>query len=415
MGYSNQFFRGLGVNPSKRTDINKLSEKTGIPTSRLHYYNDNNIIPSGLDMTSLENSLGIYELDLKIKMGRIDHNVIEYLQEHADDVISLISDRKQAHHKALEEYLAPVFKTELGVLYNLDCLKALKTVESDSVDLVFADPPFNLGKLYPSNMDDNLKTEEYLKWTEAWLSECIRTLKPGGSLFTWNLPVWNSQISYFLHGRMTFKHWIATDIKYNLPIKGRLYPSHYSLLYFVKGKKANVYKPDRLPTPTCPSCYFTLKDYGGYKHKMNPLGVSLTDVWNDIPPVRHAKHKKRKGSNELPIKLIDRIIEMASGPGDLILDPFGGAGTTYIVAELKSRRWWGCEIDPCDVIIERFNKIGDDCEYLKEVRSSLNNLFPPFVKFERERRGLWTAESVAYKNDKEQKNIELLLFDEKNT
>ncbi|MDX9786344.1 MAG: hypothetical protein RBT11_06200 [Desulfobacterales bacterium] len=60
----------------------------------------------------------------------------------------------------------------------------------------------------------------------------------------------------------------------------------------------------------CPHCLGDLKDYGGYKDKMNPDGVNLTDVWLDIPPVRHKKYKKRNSSNELSVKLIDRIIEM---------------------------------------------------------------------------------------------------------
>ena len=62
----------------------------------------------------------------------------------------------------------------------------------------------------------------------------------------------------------------------------------------------------------CPACKADLRDYGGYKDKMNPLGVNLTDVWMDMAPVRHYKYKKRKGSNELPVKLMDRIIQMAS-------------------------------------------------------------------------------------------------------
>ena len=69
--------------------------------------------------------------------------------------------------------------------------------------------------------------------------------------------------------------------------------------------------------------------------KMNPDGINITDVWLDIPPVRHKKYKKRNGSNELSIKLMDRIIEMASDEGDIVFDPFGGSGTIYAIAERK--------------------------------------------------------------------------------
>jgi len=169
-------------------------------------------------------------------------------------------------------------------------------------------------------------------------------------------------------------------------------------MYFVKGEKANKFEADRLPTPTCPKCFGDLKDYGGYKHKMNPLGVSLTDVWLDIPPVRHAKYKKREGANELSVRLLDRVIEMSTNPGDLVLDPFGGSGTTFVVAELKGRKWIGCELGPCDDILARFNNLEGDISNLKNIRKSLNNLFPENVRKARESHGLWTAESVAKKD-----------------
>src|SRR5690606_32278213 len=143
-------------------------------------------------------------------------------------------------------------------------------------------------------------------------------LKPGGNLFLWNLPKWNTFFSEFLNHRLTFRHWIATDIKYSLPIQSKLYPSHYSLLYYVKNEKPSIFKPDRLKMETCPHCYKELRDYYGYKNKMKPAGINLTDGWYDIPPVRHSKYKKRKGSNELSIKLMDRIIEMGSQEGDVI-------------------------------------------------------------------------------------------------
>lgn len=394
MTYSNQFFSALGIDHTSTKDIKEAAKRTGIPVSRLNHYNKTNTIPTGYDLKTIESCYGVSELELKLKTGRLDRATIELIQQHTEVILKATRENKDRPPSAKGE-LTPSFSTELGALYQADCLDFLKTVESDTVDLVFADPPFNLDKIYPSNMDDNIKEEEYLKWMESWLDECCRVIKHGGALFTWNLPLWNSDIASFLHGRLSFKHWIAVDIKYSLPIQGRLYPSHYSLLYFIKGDKPNKLSADRLPTPTCPSCYDNLKDYGGYKHKMNPKGVSLTDIWTDIPPVRHAKYKKRTGANELPVKLLDRIIEMATNPGDLVLDPFGGSGTTYVVAELKRRRWLGCEIGPSDDIIHRFESIHEDRENLDMIRSNLNHLYTPHVKRERERRGLWTAESVS--------------------
>jgi len=290
-----------------------------------------------------------------------------------------------------------VFSTTLGQLYEGDCLSVLSELPNSSVDLIFADPPFNLAKDYPSGIDDSLKEEDYINWCKAWLEECTRVLKWGGSLFLWNLPKWHMALADFLKDRLTFRNWIGVDMKYSLPIAGRLYPSHYSLLYYIKGEKPNAFHPDKLPMQTCRTCFHEIKDYGGYKNKMNPQGINLSDIWFDIPPVRHAKYKKRSTANELSVKLLDRIIEMSSNPGDLIFDPFGGSGTTYIVSELKGRKWVGVDIGDTQCIVERFAKISDDAENLNDVRSHLNTLFTSAVEHQREKRGIWTCKTFSEK------------------
>lgn len=269
--------------------------------------------------------------------------------------------------------MVPILKTELGRLYEADCLQFLATVPDDSVDLAFADPPFNLGKKYASNIDDALAELDYVNWCIGWLDEMVRVLRPGGSIFLYNLPKWNLHLGAHLGRSLTFRHWVTVDMKYSLPIQGRLYPSHYSLLYFVKGKKPSIFHPDRTPVPCCRHCGGELRDYGGYKDKMNPRGVSLTDVWSDIPPVRHAKYKKRE-ANALPLKLMDRIVSMASDPGSVVLDPFGGSGTTFVVCELLGRKWLGSELH-CESILERFDALGGDRDHLAEIQANKNVLF----------------------------------------
>lgn len=394
MSYSNQFYKALNINPESKEEISLASKKSCVSTTNLNYYNDKNIVPSGLDLENIEKYFNISELELMVKMGRLDQVIIDAIQLNSDKLIKLIeSDYNKAKSSVDFGMSEMVFESKYGKLFEGDCLDVMSRIKSDSVDLVFADPPFNLAKLYPSKMDDSIKAEKYLSWSEKWMSECIRILKPGGAFFTWNIPLWNSKLSGYLHGRLNFRHWIATDIKYSLPIQGRLYPSHYSLLYFVKGEKPNTFKADRLAMDVCPKCFGDLKDYGGYKHKMNPKGISLTDVWLDIPPVRHAKYKKREGSNELSIKLLDRIIEMVTVEGDLVFDPFGGAGTTYVVAEMKKRNWIGSELGPCDVIVDRFEQINEERGYLEKLRGDINEIFPPKIKIERQKRNLWTYES----------------------
>jgi site-specific DNA-methyltransferase (adenine-specific) len=209
--------------------------------------------------------------------------------------------------------MLPIFSTELGLLYQDDCLKVLEQIDSETVDLAFADPPFNLGKQYTSKINDARTDQDYLAWCAEWLGEMVRVLKPGGALFLYNLPKWNMPLGAFLSQTLTFRHWITVDMKYSLPIQGRLYPAHYSLLYFIKGSKPAIFHPDRTPIACCRHCGGELRDYGGYKNKMNPKGVSLSDVWSDMPPVRHAKYKKR-AANALPLKLMDRILSMDQEP-----------------------------------------------------------------------------------------------------
>ncbi|MBI3885858.1 MAG: site-specific DNA-methyltransferase [Opitutae bacterium] len=287
-------------------------------------------------------------------------------------------------------------RTPLGALYRGDCLDLLPQMAAESMDLIFADPPFNLGKSYASGMDDAVPTERYLSWSRQWIEACVRVLKPGGSFFLYNLPKWNVALGAFLNERLTFRHLIAIEMTYTLPIAGRLYPSHYSLLYYCKGPRPRVFSPDRLAMATCPHCFRELKDYGGYKDKMNPGGVSLTDVWKDIPPVRHQKFKRRTDANELSIKLLDRVITMASQPGDLVLDPFGGSGSTYAVAEIKERRWLGMELGPIDQIIARMEpgNLKIEGRFLDEYRSEINALFPPAVLKSRYDCGHWTPGNI---------------------
>jgi site-specific DNA-methyltransferase (adenine-specific) len=246
----------------------------------------------------------------------------------------------------------PVFTTPLGSLYQEDCLTVLPGLSVDSVDLIFADPPFNLGKDYGIGIDDARAGVDYLTWCERWIAACVRTLRPGGAFYLFNLPRWNIELGHMLNEQgMLFRHWITVDIKYSLPIPGRLYPSHYSLLYYTKGKPRFFHRP-RVPVPVCRHCGGDIKDYGGHRNKLNPEGLNLTDVWADIPPVRHRSTKTR-AANELSIKLLRRVLEISTEPGDLVLDPFGGGGTTYAAAEELHRHWVGIELGDCTPIIRR--------------------------------------------------------------
>jgi site-specific DNA-methyltransferase (adenine-specific) len=250
-----------------------------------------------------------------------------------------------------------VFETQLGQLYQGDCLELLSSMKPETVDLVFADPPFNLGKDYGPNLSDSMREDAYLEWCFAWVDECARVVNEGGAFWLWNLPRWNVELAHRLNENgLTFRHWVAVDIKYSLPIPGRLYPSHYSLLYYTRGKPKTFTRP-RVPIPVCRHCGGDIKDYGGHRGKLHPDGLNLTDVWLDIPPVRHRK-TKRRGANELSMKLLRRVLEISTEPGDLVFDPFGGSGTTYAAAEEMHRHWIGVELGDTDPIVRRLK--GED-------------------------------------------------------
>jgi site-specific DNA-methyltransferase (adenine-specific) len=267
---------------------------------------------------------------------------------------------------ALNSHLRPAYATGLGALFKGDCLKLLPLFKDEIADLVFADPPFNIGKEYGRSVNDRRADNEYLEWCYAWIDESIRILKAGGAFLIYNIPKWNIRLgNYMMERGLHFLDWIAIDIKFGLPLKGRLYPSHYSLLYYSKGRHKTFHNI-RTPIRLCRHCGKEVKDYGGHRGAMNPKGVNLTDVWDDIPPVRHWKFKtKKRKANALSTKLLHRVIHMGTDQGDLVVDPFGGSGTTYAVCERMQRKWLGMEMESIDVIIERLK--GNDLHHHRSV------------------------------------------------
>jgi site-specific DNA-methyltransferase (adenine-specific) len=256
--------------------------------------------------------------------------------------------------------MKPAFSTELGAVYNTDCLKLFAAIRDGSIDTVFADPPFNLGKDYGngSDKDEWAASADYLEWCYGWMDEAVRVLKPGGAFFLYNLPQWAFHLAVHLEGqKMLFRHWIAVSMKGTFPRGKKLYPAHYALLYFTKGTP-RIFNRDeiRVPIPTCRHCKKDIKDYGGHRKFLNPLGLNLTDFWEDTAPARHTQFKARWGINELKPLIPARCIELSTNPGDVVLDPFGGGGSTFEAAEKSGRLWIGSEIVDCDLIRERFER-----------------------------------------------------------
>lgn len=300
------------------------------------------------------------------------NQILSPSKELIQEIASIQALRNEIHSNEKQPQLK--FETTLGKLYQGDCVAYMRSIPDDTFDCIFADPPFNLRKTYEGSKSDDVPDDYYIEWTRQWLDLCIRKLKPGGSIFVYNIPKWSIHIADYLNSQLTFKNWIAVDITASMPIPNKLYPSHYSLLYFIKGDRPNHFAPPRTPIKTCVRCGQEQNDYGGYKSKMNPEGLNLRDVWTDIPPVRHSKYKNRD-ANELSIRLLDRVLDIATKEGDLVFDPFGGSGTTYIVAEMKGRRWVGTELGECAPIFNRFQEIDGERELLAKYRKNINTLF----------------------------------------
>ncbi|HBE48496.1 MAG TPA: site-specific DNA-methyltransferase, partial [Cyanobacteria bacterium UBA11369] len=185
-----------------------------------------------------------------------------------------------SHLAAIEAGLSEVYQSKYGILYKGDCLKFLRLLPDACADIVFADPPFNLGKDYGKSVTDKMKSEDYLVWSKQWLDESIRALKPGGSLFVFNLPKWCIEYGAFLNQRgMDFRHWIACRMPKAFPRGKRMSPAHYGLLYYTKGEPA-VFNKVYTPIQVCRHCGGEIRDYGGHRKKLNPKGINLMDVWD---------------------------------------------------------------------------------------------------------------------------------------
>ena len=222
------------------------------------------------------------------------------------------------------------------------------------MDLVFVDPPFNLDKDYQvlGFRDRTLNEEEYRGWCRTWLIELIKILKPGGALFLYHWPKWLMDLGAWMNSLPTleYKGWIAVKMKAGFPIKGRVHPAHYGLLYYTKKGGETTFNVVRSKSPTCRKCGELLRDYGGYKKTYEryidsegSLWVQVSDFWEDTRPARQEKSRESR-INELPLQIPERAILMASNPGDVVLDCFAGGGSTLHAAHVSGRYWIGAEL-----------------------------------------------------------------------
>lgn len=218
-----------------------------------------------------------------------------------------------------------------GFLTCTDALTFSQTLKPGIADVVFLDPPFNLGKNYGvARWLEDGDADAYEFYIKKLLREMVRILKPGGALFLYHLPYWASRLSQELLAQLQFRHWIAIAMKNGFVRGKNLYPAHYSLLYYTKGEPTHFSRP-RLGPQFCRHCRGLVKDYGGYTSIIQDKGINLSDFWDDLSPVRH-KNRKLRRANQLPTLLTDRVVGIAGFPGGVLVDPFAGSGTSLVSA-----------------------------------------------------------------------------------
>ena len=235
-----------------------------------------------------------------------------------------------------------------------DCLECLREIPDNSIDFVFTDPPYNLGKKYVG-YSDNLEIKDYFNWCDQWIAELARVLKPGHTLALLNIPLWAVRHFLFMQSVLQFQNWIVWDAL-AFPVR-LIMPAHYTILAFTKGQ------PRRLPgligeaNPTnvhgTPNTFKPLQPLAeGYCLRTKCVrarqaqGVDdrgpLTDLWWDIHRLKH-NTRRVDHPTQLPPHLMYRLIAVFTKCGEVVLDCFAGAGTTTLAAHQLERRYVGIE------------------------------------------------------------------------
>lgn len=234
-----------------------------------------------------------------------------------------------------------------------DCIEILGGVKEPFVDLVFADPPFNIGYKYDKYHDKKEK-EHYLEWTKKWMAGCCNVLKPNGSFYIAIGDTYAANIKVIADELgLVMRNWIIWHYTFGQQTKDKFARAHTHIFYFVKDKNNFTFNDWAVRTPSDRQLIYNDK-------RANSVGKNPDDVWNCFSRVC-GTFKERQGWHpcQMPELLLARIIAASSNEGDCVLDPFNGSGTSAVVAAKYGRKYCGIDIskDYVKKTIERIGKI----------------------------------------------------------
>jgi DNA modification methylase len=237
-----------------------------------------------------------------------------------------------------------------------DSISVLNEGPEGWVDLVFADPPFNIGYLY-HGYDDSRKSEDYLKFSKDWMSAVHRALKPTGSFYLAIGDDYAAELCCIAKRDVGFhlRNWIIWHYTFGQQPKNKFARSHTHILYFTKDEKEFTFNFDAVRVASARQTIYA-------DARANPKGKLPDDVWflrpqeTDGTLFGHESDtwyvsrvcgtfKEREGWHgcQMPIGVLDRIIRASSNPGQIVLDPFNGSGTTVVSAALLGRQYVGID------------------------------------------------------------------------
>ncbi|MFA5293764.1 MAG: DNA methyltransferase [Phycisphaerae bacterium] len=220
-----------------------------------------------------------------------------------------------------------------------DCIEILNTVKEPFADLVFADPPFNIGYKY-DKYNDKKEKQHYIDWTKQWMSACNNVLKPTGSFYIAIGDDYAAQVKIIAEDELKLfcRNWIIWHYTFGQQTKNKFARSHTHIFYFVKDKKQFTFNDYAIRCPSDRQLIYNDK-------RANSVGKTPDDVWDSFSRVCGTfKERQLWHPCQMPELLLARIIAASSNAGDCVLDPFIGSGTTAVVAAQYGRNYCGIDI-----------------------------------------------------------------------